>query len=324
MSSLVFVRDAQGRPLMPMSAAYARTLIHQGKARVWPHPALSVIQLTRAVATPVLRPVLMGLALNRTTADLVVVIDQVRGSPSTIHMVIDLPRPRSRRQTRHARWEPQRRRIHRKAAETVQGPHDHVQVLLAVLKAWLPVLPISHLILLPSAHSSARIQPATSWIERRLAARVRRIDASILVVHHSTKLVGDVPAALLRYLEDQVVSSVHQAPQLIAWVTVRPQRHDLEQRPSTHQRWKRGSAPLSEPIAAQFQDSLGHLCTTREHRRMITGLLHGLKPPDRLILRVPTQVTNQGVQWHEISISITPVVHIWPLTSIVMLPPMRR
>lgn len=52
MSSLVFVRDAQGRPLMPMSAAYARTLIHQGKARVWSHPAVSVIQLTRAVATP--------------------------------------------------------------------------------------------------------------------------------------------------------------------------------------------------------------------------------------------------------------------------------
>jgi hypothetical protein len=322
MSSLVFVRDAQGRPLMPMSAAYARTLIHQGKAHMWPHPALSVIQLTRAVATPVLRPVLVGLALNRTTADLVFVIDQVRGSPSTMHMVIDLHLPRSRRQTRRTRWEPQRR-IPRQAVEILQRPHNRVQVLLAVLKAWLPVLPVSHLILFPSARGNARIQPDTSWIERRLAARVHRIDASVLVVHHSTKLAGEVPAALLRYLEDQVVSSVHQAPQVIACVAPGHQRRDLEQRPSIRQRWKRRSAPLSELIGAQSQYALGHLCTTRQHLLMITGLLHALEPPDQLILRVPTQVTDQGVQWQAISVSITPALHIWPLTPIVMLPLIR-
>src|SRR5689334_3096681 len=104
MSSLVFVRDAQGRPLMPMSAAYARTLIHQGKAHVWSHPAVSVIQLTRTVATPMLRPVLVGIALSRYIADLVIVVEQMRGSPSTIHIAVDLQFPPPLRRGQQNRW----------------------------------------------------------------------------------------------------------------------------------------------------------------------------------------------------------------------------
>jgi hypothetical protein len=89
MSGLIFVQDAEGRPLMPMSAAYARTLIKQGKAQVWPHPAFSVIQLTRVVEMPILRPVLVGISLTSTIADLVITVDQQRSRPSTIHIVVD-------------------------------------------------------------------------------------------------------------------------------------------------------------------------------------------------------------------------------------------
>ena len=127
MSDLVFVRDAQARPLMPMSAAYARTLIHQGKAQVWPHPAFSVIQLTRVVATPTLRPVLVSLALSTTIADLVVVVDQVRSTPSTVQVAVDLSAPPSLRPIHHARRDSRRRRILPAYAGTFQRPRDRVR-----------------------------------------------------------------------------------------------------------------------------------------------------------------------------------------------------
>src|SRR5689334_21533487 len=75
MSSPVFVRDAQGTPLMPTSAAYARRLIEGGKARWVPHHAFSVLQLTQAVAQPTLRPVVVGVIVHLHTAELLLLAD---------------------------------------------------------------------------------------------------------------------------------------------------------------------------------------------------------------------------------------------------------
>ncbi len=57
MSGPVFVIDVQGQPLMPIAEAHARKLLSSGKARRWPHPTLTILQLTRTVEMPNLRPV---------------------------------------------------------------------------------------------------------------------------------------------------------------------------------------------------------------------------------------------------------------------------
>jgi hypothetical protein len=65
---------------------------------------------------------------------------------------------------------------------------------------------------------------------------------------------------------------------------------------------------------------LGHLYTTRQQRRMVTGVLRTLEPPDHLVLHVPTEVTDQGIQWEPTSVPMTPSVHRWPSTPIWLLP----
>src|SRR5436853_7002081 len=90
MSSSVFVRDAQGTPLMPTSAAYARRLLQRGKARWVPHHAFPIIQLSQVVTVPVLRPVVVGIHIHLQTAELIVVAaGDVRLFP-LLHLVIDL------------------------------------------------------------------------------------------------------------------------------------------------------------------------------------------------------------------------------------------
>src|SRR3954467_9601947 len=90
MSSPVFVRDAQGTPLMPTSAAYARRLLQRGKARWVPHHAFPIIQLSQVVTLPVLWPVVVGIHIHLHTAELLVVADGERGTFPLLHIVIDL------------------------------------------------------------------------------------------------------------------------------------------------------------------------------------------------------------------------------------------
>jgi 5-methylcytosine-specific restriction endonuclease McrA len=70
MSSQVFVRDAQGRPLMPMSAAYARRLHQSGKAQFLALQPFPVMQLSIEVPQPQLRPIYLGITLHLHTAEL--------------------------------------------------------------------------------------------------------------------------------------------------------------------------------------------------------------------------------------------------------------
>ena len=64
----IFVCDAQGTPLMPTAPAYARRLLHQGKAVWQPHHAFPVIRLTRLVEQPSLRPIVVAIDIHRTYA----------------------------------------------------------------------------------------------------------------------------------------------------------------------------------------------------------------------------------------------------------------
>lgn len=102
MSGPVFVVDAGGTPLMPMSAAYARKLLREGKAQRLAHSAFTVIQLSRRVEQPTLRPILVALRLHLQTAELFLVADGQQAPQPLMHVIIDLRTDISRRLRRRA------------------------------------------------------------------------------------------------------------------------------------------------------------------------------------------------------------------------------
>lgn len=89
MSSSVCVIDSQQRPLLPMSAAYARTLVQRNKAVLLPHPAVSLVQLTQAVPDPALRPMLLGIALQQRTAT-ILIFTEASGDMPLLSLTLDL------------------------------------------------------------------------------------------------------------------------------------------------------------------------------------------------------------------------------------------
>jgi 5-methylcytosine-specific restriction endonuclease McrA len=90
MSGPVFVLDAQGKPLMPTSPAYARRLLRSGKARLVPHHAFTVIQLSHTVAQPILRPIVLGVRCWLHTAELVLVSETESVPLPLLRIIADL------------------------------------------------------------------------------------------------------------------------------------------------------------------------------------------------------------------------------------------
>jgi 5-methylcytosine-specific restriction endonuclease McrA len=115
MSGPVFVVDAEGMPLMPMSAAYARKLLREGKAQRRAHSAFTVIQLSHPVQQPMVRPIIAVLRLHLRTAELFLVAEGRHQTQPLGHIVIDLrtdlPR-RLRRRAGHRRRRRSRQRYH--------------------------------------------------------------------------------------------------------------------------------------------------------------------------------------------------------------------
>lgn len=320
MSSLVFVRDAQGRPLMPMSAAYARTLVTQGKAKVWPHPAFSVIQLTRVVDTPILRPVLVGLALSTTIADLVIVVEQVRSAPSIVQVAVDLAAHLSLGSTYPPQRELRRRRTLPPQAGTFQRPRDRVHLLASVLKIWHEVVPMSHLVLHPSARTTALTPPSARRIEQQIVAQVRQINQTVSVAHRHTKLAGAAPYLLMQHLTEQIIWAARQSPHFVAGGALRHEMHYREQSDGSRRRWSPQSNIRPHRTADPYGHYRGQMCTVRLQRRMITGLVQAVDLPDQLVLRIPFRVNDQGVQWQTIHVPFSASLHVWPSAPSWVLP----
>lgn len=75
---------------MPTSAAYARRLLKQRKARWLPHHAFSAIQLTHAIAQPAFRPILLGISIHLNTAELYLIARGDHAPIPLLHCVVDL------------------------------------------------------------------------------------------------------------------------------------------------------------------------------------------------------------------------------------------
>lgn len=115
MSGPIFVLDAEGRPLMPMSPAHARYLLKKKKAQRVYHHAFTVIQLTRAVPNPQLRPVFAAIVIHRATAQMWLMTDASQGPILLLALTIDLRNDithRLRRRAAHRRRRRYRQRYH--------------------------------------------------------------------------------------------------------------------------------------------------------------------------------------------------------------------
>lgn len=115
MAGLVFVRDAEGTPLMPMAPAYARRLVREGKAIRIAHHAFMIIQLTNTISTPVLQHITLLVTVHLHTAELMLLSRTQKGELPLLGLIADLRTDlnwRLRRRAGHRRRRRQRQRYH--------------------------------------------------------------------------------------------------------------------------------------------------------------------------------------------------------------------
>lgn len=317
MPSLDFVCDAQGRPLMPMSAAYARTLLQQAKAHLRPHPAFTIVELTKVVAAPTLRPVVVSFTLHGTTANLEVVIDQARTSPTSFSIVAELPiylRPLS---SRRRRWQPRKTRAERIVHAIAMSPLRYIaRTLSSVVDLLQQFIPISHWFLLP---------PQTQSVLPTLAhRRMRRLLKAEFVSFHEQHPIHEIVISstdgmtpLAQTFQKFLMHSIYQPPIAIACINrARQPRNRFIQLPNIH---RRGSLP---PMQVYLQN-VGKVCTVKSEGRTFTGIVSSVRSGDRMVVQVPIVSHDEQVQWRFITISSQTPIHIWP-SSKVMLLPLRR
>lgn len=87
MSHVIFVRDRDGRPLLPMSPAYARKLLSAGKAYRIHVPPFTVIQLYHAIRTTHNHRVSAWIRWNRRGFRILVTIQHQRNARIILHIV---------------------------------------------------------------------------------------------------------------------------------------------------------------------------------------------------------------------------------------------
>ena len=185
MSGLVFVIDAQGRPLMPMSPAYARKLVSQGKARFQPHHAFTILELEQTLPQPHLRPVVLALRLHQRTVELFVFATSERSVFPLLRLIVDLKTNLTRRLRRRAghrqrrrsrsryhahrrfgvpyklrrpsfmrsRWARHHRVHHNRKQSTISVPASiqwQVKAIERVVEALKHLIPVSHVVFLPN------------------------------------------------------------------------------------------------------------------------------------------------------------------------------
>lgn len=209
MSGPIFVLDNEETPLMPIAAARARQLIRQGKARLRPHHAFTVLQLAQPVPQPSLRPVVLGMLIHSQTAELFVLADGTHRVFPLAHIFVDIhtdiPR-RIRRRALHRRRRRQRGRYraprrygrpfkhrHSWGVHAVQRQRDRpyrrsnhrptrlsasptmhwrAHAIERVIMSLSKLVPISHVVMLDSPH----LAPTTFSSEAPAQRRQRLID----------------------------------------------------------------------------------------------------------------------------------------------------
>lgn len=127
MSGPIFVRDAQGTPLMPMAAAHARRLLQSGKVLLQPHHAFTIIHLTQTVENPKLQPVVLGVTIHLHTAELFLLAEGDHDIFPLLHLIVDLQTDMPRRLRRRAAHRHRRKARGRYRASRRHGIPFHLR-----------------------------------------------------------------------------------------------------------------------------------------------------------------------------------------------------
>lgn len=202
MSGPVFVIDVQGQPLMPIAEAHARKLLSSGKARRWPHPTLTILQLTRTVEMPILRPVLLGVAVHQNVAELFVVADGSQTTFSLLSIVVDLGHLRVQWWRHPGRRRP-RQRNHTQTTIRAVGS------VIGTLWSWLP---LSHIVMLRTA-VVPRQRPR---LMRRLRQYLSVSGLRVAVAPPDATTPAGIPHDLYTALIALAANPAHYAPVIIA------------------------------------------------------------------------------------------------------------
>jgi hypothetical protein len=188
-SGSVFVLDAQAQPLMPVTEADARQLLASGTARAWSHPTLTVIQLTHEIEQlPVMRPVLIGIAIHRQAVELFVLAE---GAPTTLPLLYVIVDVSADQQRQHG---PHRRR---------RAGGQEVKLVLeigAVIGALWRFLPLSHIVILPTR----TLKHNHPGLTRRLQQHLQCDGLRVAIASAGGPVPDSIPSILYGLLLDLV------------------------------------------------------------------------------------------------------------------------
>lgn len=316
MPGLVFVRDAQGRPLMPTSPAYARTLLRRGSARRHSHPTLTILELTHAVPTPALRPILLGLVVHGRTADLLIAIDHARGPAIGLHLVADLHvemplfgRPQRQRWGKvmwgrpNSRKERTGRNPSNRRSSVFSISQWRVEALTAIIMSLQEILPISHL-LVPSLEeyvTSSRLGGCR--IEQRVANMVTGEGSKIALVDPVMRQQDRLPSSLYDTIDTMVTKAHLSTLNYVACYLNEPKK-----------------APQPSALKRTRTGILGQVGTVRHHRQQIVGIIMEQFVDGRLVLHVPLHGNAKRVTWTKVVVPATTPRQLWGHMPVLLFP----
>jgi hypothetical protein len=272
-------------PLMPAAAAYSRKLLAARKAVLLPHPALSVMELTRAVFRPVLHPVLLGVALHPLTAT-VLLVSGHRGGTVLARCIVDAPRDAPPT-----------------AAPSPLPPTPQRQnhAIAAVVAALQRFFPISHIALLEPVPltSDTRHQRDT------LATVLQPSGCSIVPTTHAHAVPDGLPATLYHTLRARLPERARCSAHMVAIYQPFPPIP---------------AAPPSDPRRPHTAVTIRAPLRVRVAQQTVTGIALPHAPSAPLHLRLPVAATSAGVTWETHRFAADTLLRAWPWEPVVLVP----
>jgi hypothetical protein len=261
MSGSVCVIDSQQKPLLPTSAAYARTLVQQRKATLLPHPAVPLVQLTHAVPDPALRPMLLGIALQQRTAT-ILIFTEASGDMPLLSLTLDL------------------------AASKVAA--RRVVALTALARTLGTLLPISQgaFLMPPPALDGRAFSDANHIIMPTLRAD---LPYSFVLLSHDATPMARYPL-LNAFLGQMGVRPDEHTD--IAAVYLSPQQ------PEPHQPI---ALPQAVRLRDNAYHTLspGMVVQTHQQAGTVTGIIQAVEQDGMIQVRVPTRARTTRVSWSD-------------------------
>lgn len=297
-SGPVFVLDALGQPLMPLAEAHARKLLRNRQADLLPHPTLTIIQLRRTVQQPILRPVLLGVAIHRSTAELFLLAAGSNAAFPLAYIVVDLPQHKpfwyrriARRRQRipwPARWQHRRR----------PAWHKFLAIGTVISTLW-DVLPLSHIALIRTPTMRAIHPDIQCRVRRYLTAGGMQVATTSLDRAAPTTFPHDLFALLRAF----AANPDSYAPSMVACM-IEPPKHAA-----------RLARPLGDAEAGDPCSGIGVMATPP-----LIGIIDCESTDDERVLKVPVAADAAGVIWRYVAVAPQAAFQRWPLTPAVLLP----